>query len=59
MTQIATAQDLRDMTDEALKAHVHNLKVLRQNAMKMRNAPQFGRLDRALEAAWREQDARR
>ena len=52
-------ENLAQMTNENLAQHIKDLKALRFNANQMRNAPQFGRLDRQLEAAWREEDRRR
>ena len=46
-------------TDDQLDARINDLEKLRWNAMMIRDAAQFGRLDSELENAWREQDRRR
>jgi hypothetical protein len=47
------------MTDEAVAAYIHDLRVLNYNASQGRMARSFGRTERLLEAAWAEQDRRR
>ena len=51
--------DLTKMTDKALSEYILNIRKSQQNAMKMKHANSFGRLEKMLEAAWREQDRRR
>lgn len=49
----------RHMSDDELYRTIKSVKALRYNASQMRNASQFGRLDRQLEDMYREQDRRR
>ena len=51
--------DLKTMTDAQLAHEAKSLQALAYNAARARNARQFGRLNRQLEAVWAEQDRRR
>ena len=57
--EFMTMTDLKTMTDAQLTHEAKSLQALAYNAARARNARQFGRLNRQLEAVWAEQDRRR